>query len=247
MQLLLKYLIIVSLFSLCDSCSKNDELPAQNTLELLASYKINVLEPSGLAVNSNGTILYTVSDNSNKIYKLSTTGNVLQTFNYVGNDLEGVSTFTTNKLLVVEERTKEVVAYDMGTGTFSKHSINYENTDANSGLEGITYNANDNTIFILNEKDPGLLIRLKSDFTIVSKVELRFANDYSGIFYETATNDLWIVSDQNKTINKCNLQGQLVKSYPINVVKAEGIAVFDDKIYVVSDAEAKLYIFKKPI
>jgi len=135
----------------------------------------------------------------------------------------------------------------MGSGSYIKHKIDYENTDSNSGLEGITYNFNDNTIFILNEKDPGLLIKLKSDFTILSKVKLDFASDYSGIFYESATNNLWIVSDQSKTINKCNLLGKLIESYPISVIKAEGIAVSNDKIYIVSDAEAKLYIFKKPI
>lgn len=229
------------------SCSNSNDFPIKNKLELIASYKINVLEPSGLAINSNGTILYTVSDNTNKIYKLSITGDILKTFEYAGNDLEGVSTFTTNKLLLAEERTKEIVEYDMGTSSFIKHKIDYKNTTANSGLEGVAYNMNDETIFILNEKDPGLLIRLNPNYTIKSSIELDFAADFSGIFHESATDNLWIVSDQSKTINKCNLLGKLMESYPINVTKAEGIAISNDKIYVVSDAEAKLYVFKKPV
>ena len=241
-------ILIIGALALTGSCSNQNETQLnEDALELMNTYSINVLEPSGLAINSDGTILYTVSDKTNKIYKLSTTGTILQTFNYVGNDLEGVSTFSNNKLLVVEERTKEVVEYDMGTGDFNKHTIDYENTAANSGLEGITYNDNDDTIYILNEKDPGLLMNLRSNYTILSKVKLDFASDYSGIFYESATDILWIVSDQSKTINKCTLSGKLIKSYPINVIKAEGIAVSNDKIYVVSDAQAKLYIFKKPI
>ena len=239
---------IIGAFILSGSCSKQNEANLKDdALELMNTYSIQVSEPSGLAINSEGTNLYTVSDNTNKIYKLSSRGTILKTYNYEGNDLEGVTTFSNNKLLVVEERTKEVVEYDMGSGSYIKYKIDYENTDSNSGLEGITYNFNDNTIFILNEKDPGLLIKLKSDFTILSKVKLDFASDYSGIFYESATNNLWIVSDQSKTINKCNLLGKLIESYPISVIKAEGIAVSNDKIYIVSDAEAKLYIFKKPI
>ncbi|HMQ42935.1 MAG TPA: SdiA-regulated domain-containing protein [Mariniflexile sp.] len=238
---------VLLLLFLVASCSKNDAQETTNSkLELVASYKLNVLEPSGLAINSEGTVLYTVSDNSNKIYKLSTIGKVLQTFGYTGNDLEGISVVSNTKLLVVEERTIEVVEYDMVTGNYFKHKIDYKNTDANSGLEGVAYNTNDQTVFVLNEKDPGLLIRLRPDYTILSSVALNFASDYSGIFHESATNNLWIVSDQNKTINKCNLMGKLIESYPINVTKAEGIAVSNDKIYVVSDAEAKLYIFKKP-
>lgn len=239
---------LASILIITLSCSKNDEEPTTNNkLELIASYKIYVLEPSGLAINSEGTILYTVSDNTNKIYKLSITGNLLQTYQYSGNDLEGVSTFKTNKLLLAEERTKEIVEYDMNSGAYSKHKISYENKDENSGIEGVTYNPTDNTIFMLNEKDPGLLIRLRADYSIISTKELKFASDYSGIFYENSSNNLWIVSDQSRTVNKCSLIGELIKSYSIGVSKAEGVVVTNDKIYVVSDSDAKLYVFNKPI
>lgn len=226
--------------------NNNDIISNNDTLELEASYKIDVLEPSGLAINSSSTVLYTVSDNTAQVYKLSITGNVIQTFNYKGNDLEGVSTFTDNKLLLAEERTKEIVVLNMVTDEFLKHAINYENKDANSGIEGVSYDANSNTIFSLNEKNPGLLIRLRADFSVIATYELGFANDYSGIFYESSSNNLWIVSDQSKTINKCSLTGKVIKSYSINTTQAEGIAVTNNKIYIISDAEAKLYVFKKP-
>ena len=38
----------------------------------------------------------------------------------------------------------------------------------------------------------------------------------------------------------------LLKSYSINITQAEGIAISNNKIYVISDAEAKLYIYKLP-
>lgn len=230
------------------SCNDNDEGDNPNKiLELEASYKIGVLEPSGLAVSSSGDVLYTVSDHTAEVYKLSVTGDVIQTYNYKGNDLEGVSTFTGNKLLLAEERTKEIVVFDTATGAYSKHRINYKNNDENSGIEGVAYNTTDGTIFILNEKNPGNLIRLRADFSIIAVYELDFASDYSGIFHDSYSNSLWIVSDQNKTINKCTLTGELVKSYSIGVTQAEGIAISNDKIFVVSDAEAKLFTYKKPI
>ena len=248
MLLLKKYLLFIFLgLIIIASCSDNNEDIPKDLLELEASYKIDVLEPSGLAVNSAGNALYTVSDNTAQVYKLSTTGNVIQTLNYVGNDLEGVSTFTGNKLLLAEERTKEIVEFDMSAGSSLKHKINYENSSDNSGIEGVTYNSVDGTIFILNEKDPGKLIRLRADFTVIAEYDLNFAIDYSGIFYESLTNNLWIVSDQNKTINKCTLTGELIKKYSISVTQAEGIAIANNKIYVVSDAEAKLYVYKKPM
>ncbi|MCB0486086.1 MAG: SdiA-regulated domain-containing protein [Flavobacteriaceae bacterium] len=217
------------------SCDKNDTFSSADTLELITSYNVDVIEPSGLAVNSSGNILYTVSDNTNKIYKLTTTGSIIQSYSYVGNDLEGVSLYTDNKLLVAEERTKEIVVFDMTTNQTVKHEIAYENNDENSGLEGVTYDADDNSIFILNEKSPGLLIELNSNFSMASETELNFAVDFSGIFYESLNKNLWIVSDQSRSVYKCDLKGRVLENYPINVSKAEGIAVTIDKIYIISD------------
>ena len=231
------------------SCSDSDDNGSEyskDDLELLSTFAVAVAEPSGLAINSTATALYTVSDHTAKVYKLSTKGDVTKIYSYKGDDLEGVSSFKAGKLLLAEERTKELVEFDMGSGTFIKHKIHYENKDDNSGMEGVAYAENLNAIFILNEKNPGKLIRLRSDFSVVAEYELNFASDYSGIFYDQSTKELWIVSDQSKTINKCSLKGDVLESYSIGITQAEGIAISNDKIYVISDAEAKLYIYKKP-
>jgi uncharacterized protein YjiK len=230
------------------ACSKSEAVViTDNKLELISSDKINVSEASGLTINAVGSTLYTVSDNTNNIYELATNGTVLKEYVYNGNDVEGISMVSTNKVLLVEERTKEIVEYDLNTKNHKKHTIIYSNNDSNSGLEGIAFNLNDNTIFILNEKNPGLLMRLRSDFSIIESYALDFASDYSGIFHDKELNILWILSDQSKTINKCSLQGALIKSYSINVIKAEGIAVTNNTIYIVSDSNSTLYKFNKPI
>jgi len=231
------------------SCNDDDEilndLP-EDSLELIESYKIDVLEPSGLTIDETGTILYAVSDNTGHIYKLSTEGVLLETYNYNGNDLEGVTTFTENKLLLAEERTKQIVEYDLNTGITSKHTINYVNNFENNGIEGIAYKENDRSTFILNEMNPGKLIRLRADFSIIKEYDLDFASDYSGVFYDVALNSLWILSDQNNSLNRCTLQGVLIEKFPIRVTQAEGVAITNDKIYIVSDLESKLYVYKKP-
>ena len=239
-------LIIFSLVVIL-SCDNDDvsDIP-KDELELIAIYNIDVLEPSGLAINNSGNTLYTVSDNTAQVFKLSTKGEVIQTFNYVGQDLEGVSTFKDNKLLLAEERTKEIVEFDMQTGIYSKHEIDYDNNSSNSGMEGITYNINDNSIYILNEKDPGKLIKLRLDYTVMAEYDLNFASDYSGIYYENSTNNLWILSDQYSTLNKCTLTGDLIESYPVRITQPEGVAIGNEKVYIISDAEEKLYIYNKP-
>ena len=91
------------------ACNKSDSVvKTNNNLELISSEKINVSEASGLTINASGSTLYTVSDNTSNIYELSTNGAVLKEYVYNGNDVEGISMVSNNKVLLVEERTKEI-------------------------------------------------------------------------------------------------------------------------------------------
>ncbi len=135
---------------------------------------------------------------------------------------------------------------DLETGQGSNHKIKYKNQEKSSGIEGVTYDHNSETIFILNEKNPGQLIQLSNDFSVLAIYDLDFAKDYSGIFYENSSDKLWIISDQNRTVNKCTLQGKLIESFTIDVKQAEGITIANNQIYIVSDSEERLYVYKKP-
>ena len=99
---------------------------------------------------------------------------------------------------------------------------------------------------MLNEKNPGLLLELDSNGKILKETNLRFASDYSGIFHDELNDQLWILSDQSRTINRSRTDGVLIESFNINVTQAEGIAVnsTEQLIYVVSDATENLYVFK---
>ncbi len=240
----MKNIFTILFLSTCFYLSCDKESTHTSQLELLNTYSIDVPEPSGLSISGN--VLYTVSDNTNNVYKLSTSGSVLQTIEFNGNDLEGVSNYTNGKLLLVEERTKKIIELTITTGDYLSHQMNYDNNEPNAGIEGIAYNSNHQIIYFLNEKNPGKLFKLNSSFNVIQSYNLDFANDYSGIFYDSSLNLLWIVSDESQSINKCTLDGELLDSYFINVNKPEGIVVTNDKIYVVSDSQERLYVFQKP-
>ncbi len=236
-------LLIVTIL-LLDSCHKNHS--ASTRLEWENAYDINVPEPSGLASTDSENVLLSVSDQTNMVYKMTLTGQIIQTYNYTGHDLEGITGYTSGTLLLVEERNKNIIELNTLTGVSHIHSIAYENEEANSGMEGIAYNPNTQTIYFLNEKRPGKLFRLNTNYSITNSIELDFAQDYSGIVYDADADVLWILSDESQSINKCTLDGMLIQSYSIQVHKPEGICIIDDKIYIVSDSEEKLYIFPKP-
>lgn len=242
-----KVIPLVGLLGLSVACTDDGEISYDNdAFEVLNVYSISVQEPSGLAINPSTNTLFTISDNANNVYELSLTGEIVNEYSFTGDDLEGISMFVNNKILMAEERTKEIIEFDLSTEVFTKHEIDYDNNAENSGIEGVTYNPNNNRIYSLNEKNPGLLLTLNTNFQVESQTNLDFASDYSGICYDSNLDMLWIVSDQSKTLNKCSLTGDLIKKYDISIEKAEGIAVTSNRIYIISDAENKLYTFNKP-
>ena len=241
----MKYkLLIIFFFTIfLSSCEKESEEDHKETLTILNSYSIDVKEPSGLTFDNSNNVLYTVSDNTNKIYKIGLTGTVFQEYNYVGNDLEGICINKEKNLVLVEERRRQIVEYNTSTKESISHNIEIEENEPNSGLEGITYDSRDKTFFVLNEKSPGLLIVLDQSFKIKAKYNLDFASDYSGICYSAEEDLIWVVSDQSKTLTKCQKNGDMIKQYRLNIDKVEGIAidVKERVFYMVSDSRNQLY------
>lgn len=216
-----------------------------NQLELLGTYDLTIPEPSGLAIDPTGN-LYVVSDQTNQMYQINYVGQTVQTFGFTGNDLEGISYYKTGKFLLAEERTKNIVVYNPIDNTFESHLMSYENTDSNSGIEGVAYNPNTETIYFVNEKNPGKLFKTDTGFNFSGIYDLNFDSDFSDVYFETNTNILWILSDESQTVHACSTEGVLSESFSINVDQPEGIVVTSDKIYIVSDSQKKLYIFQKP-
>ena len=230
------------------SCRKDEDTKAQDRLTIINSYSVIVKEPSGLVYDKVRKVLYAVSDNTNRIYKLSKTGSILQEYSFIGNDLEGITIAKDGDLLVVEERKREVIKYNTSTEVKKVYSVGVEENDANSGLEGICYTSEDNTYFVLNEKNPGLLLILNQNFVKIETYSLSFANDFSGICYDRGEDVIWIVSDQSKTLTKCDKKGNKLKQYNLSIDKAEGIALdeVNKLFYIVSDSKNILYEIEYP-
>jgi uncharacterized protein YjiK len=236
------YFLVLTLFSCCEDMPKTQ----LEKLNLLSEVKISVVEPSGMSFNSNKTFLYVVSDNTAKVYKLSLSGALIGTLEYEGVDLEGVTVDSnTGDIIVVEERKREIVRLNKYGKEIKRSFLDIENNKANSGLEGITFNKDNRHLYVLNEKDPGLLIELDGDGSILKQTELEFASDYSGIFYEENEKKLWIISDQSRTVTKCDLEGKKIISYKLNSSKAEGVVVDIEakKIYIVLDGMDKMQVY----
>lgn len=218
--------------------------PEAATLTLLEAHVLSVAEPSDLAIDETGTILWTVTNHPEKVYQLKTDGTVVKTLSYVGYDLEGIAyDVRDHTLWLAEENRREVVHVDLDGAVLATYPLGLTGAQ-NSGLEGICVN-DSGTVFVLNEKEPGLFIRLKSDVSIETSTGLSFSLDYSGMSYDAPRKCFWITGDQSEKLYLWT-PNRVVAEYVLPFPKPEGVA-FDpisNRIYVVSDQTNALYVFK---
>lgn len=244
-----KSLLLLALFILIQ-CSLNDGVNAidnNSGLNQIASYRIDVPEPSGLSLHANGMSLWTVSDQTAKVYQLSLDGKLLKTLSYQGEDLEAVSQSPLDfSLWVAEERSREIVHLDSTGKELGRYFIPVDQRSENSGLEGIAVHPFNGRNYVLNEKDPAVFLKLTTGQSIAHSTTIDFVDDCSGLDFEPQGSFCWLVSDESKKVVKCDSSGLKIESFKISVDKAEGIAVStaDSIIYIVSDSEQKLYLFR---
>lgn len=243
-----KLLIIILLF-ISLSCQRNQPgtgitNPAAQNLKQLASYPMNVPEPSGLFYNSKTNSLFTVSDGNGTVYEINFNGSVLRSFMIPSSDLEGITFSANNDTMYVVEETNRLVSKYLADGRkLSSFSVNVA-TAPNNALEGITID-NNNHIIIINEKNPRMILEFIGQKELFRK-EIDYASDLSDIFYERNTNSFWIVSDESQKVIWLSRDFNLIGQWSIPFTKGEGITIHNNKIYIVNDATNTLYEFEKP-
>jgi len=234
------FLFIVIVFGIISCLPK---VNSQTKLNLIASFKLSIKEPSGITAFKNH--LYIVSDQTGNIYKTNLKGKVLQKIKTNYSDVEGIA-INPNKsqFLIVDEAKRTLITLNFDGSFVKKVKIKGKQDHHNSGLEGIAYNASKNKIYVLNEKSPKQLLEVNKKGEVLNKLKLDFSKDLSGLCFDEKTNTFWIVSDESKHIYNISKKGKLLKKYKIAVEKAEGIAVYKNRIYIVSDSMNKLFVFE---
>lgn len=237
-------IFFTALLVLSTNCNPSDN-KNKRELKQLAEYKIKVSEPSGLALTIDKKHLWTVSDQNKSAYMLTLDGKIVKSVKIDAVDLEGITIINDTTIAVVSERSGEIIFVGYSGKELNRFSTSHINKN-NTGLEGIEYDKNSAHFFIIKEKNPAYLIEYDQKFNELSRKELKFASDYSGVELIAETNQLWIISDENKSLFLCNKKGEVIETYKVKITQIEGIAidVKSKRIYFVSDIEEKLYIFE---
>ncbi len=235
------FLFLVGL-SLATCISKKS---SKSNLELLQKIKLNIAEPSGITAFNNN--LYIVSDKNGSFYSTSLEGEILKKHSTKFNDLEGITIQeSSHTIWLVEESERKLVKLDSLGNRIRKIKVKGKQQSKNNGLEGVCFVESENSLYVVNENSPKQLLQLNLKGKITNKFNLDFSKDISGICFDKTSNSFWIVSDESESVYNISKKGMLIKSYKIPVNKAEGIVIYNNKMYVVSDSENNLYIFKIP-
>lgn len=238
------FIIFISSVLFAFSCNNQKEENVK-TLIFSISEKIPVSEPSGIDLSYDEKAFWIVSDQDSKVYLIDSWGNEIKNFTVNGEDLEGITVLTDSTLAVILERTREVVILDTSGKELNRKKIDLEG-ELNSGLEGISYDPNKKTFYIVNEKKPRLLLTLDKNLAELRRDTLDFVKDVSEIFFDDKDNTLWILSDESKCIVKTDLSGNPIEKFKIKIDQPEGITFNKarTKLFIVSDFTGNLYVFE---
>jgi uncharacterized protein YjiK len=241
-----------------------------------------VAEPSGLVVSKEGDALWTVSDDRKSVFKISLEGDPLnhQSFKIGEKDLEGIALGPTNdRLVVVKEETNEILEVSLASkSVVARHALSamvgfsdierhFPNGD-DKGLEGITFDQDRATFFVLKEANPAMMIELSKDLGSILEARVLDAAkgfvdddvdtgkvDVSGLQYDQTRSSFWIVSDLARRLYLYDWDlDRVIQSAALGyekdgdfreIEKAEGVAIDPrrHRLYVVSDEESRLYVF----
>ncbi len=232
------------------SCSRHEQsatdpgTPAAQSLQLITTYSLSVTEPSGLAYSQATRALYMISDNRSEIFRIDTTGKVLSSIPVSASDIEGVAVSNSGDTLYIVEETASLLSTVLMNGTKISSVPVVVHTNPQHSLEGVTVD-NAGRLVVINEKAPTMLLEFMGGVE-VRRLLLTYSSDISDICYDASGDCYWIVSDESEKVMKVSRSGVLLGEWSIPVRQGEGLAFIRDRCYIVSDVDAKLYVFVKP-
>lgn len=223
---------------------------------------------SGITYDYDRDRLLAVTNGSPmEILALSKTGEVLERYPLAGfEDVEGITYMGNGRVALADEDLQQLDVIDLPTvvrpihvdeAQFIALAINL--SQSNKGFEGVTYDAVNDRLLAIKERDPRQLyeisgvmkslggpLRIKvTDLTSWINRSV-FARDLSDACYDPKTGHLVILSDESKSLIELDGDGKFVSFLPLR----SGISQLKDDAPqaegVTMDSSGNLYVVSEP-
>ncbi len=226
---------------------------------------------SGITYNKKTGTLFVITNGPTQIYEISTNGECLRNIELTGfEDTEGIVHLYDSLFAVLEERKRslDIIQIESKTNQIAVNdivqslSLCFDDKD-NKGFEGIAYDSEKSSFYIVKEKPPLQLLKVeglanKNRINISAQQQIirfdLFMEDFSGLHFDFRTRHLLFLSDESKLAAEVSLQGEQISFMDLekgfsglneDIPQAEGITMDDMRnIYVVSEPNL-LYKFSK--
>jgi uncharacterized protein YjiK len=221
------------------------------------SFKIPAIPKnlSGITYSPESETLFLVSNTPARIYEITPEGRLIRQIDLVGfHDTEDIVFVEKQTFAVVEERRKTVVVFEIAPTAKAVQYANCRHIQAlppegvNKGLEGLAWDPVLRTFLISQENNPRAVYTIpygaKGDAQEVPSLhELPWIKlgCYSGIFFDSVSRRLLILSRRSAKIKDYSLEGQekgslnLFRSIP-GIIRTEGLTVVPGgDLYVCSE------------
>ncbi|WP_044416299.1 SdiA-regulated domain-containing protein [Halarcobacter anaerophilus] len=229
---------------------------------------------SGITYNKDTDTLFAITNKPRDIYEITLNGDFIRKIELTGfKDTEDITYLYDGIFAVIDEKKAQFFVFYLDKNTEKIDISNVKdsfrlkiNSYKNFGYEGISYDKKNDTIFIVNEKFPLELIKIKNfiskksmDITFSNKLTAynNFMGDFSSLFFENRSSSLLFLSDESKMIAEVDSENgaqisflQLKEGFlglKKDIPQAEGISM-DNKgnLYIVSEPNL-FYIFKRDL
>lgn len=213
---------------------------------------------SALTLHADSGHLWVITDDRERLVEFTDDGTLVREVKLAGfEDTEGLCHLAGDQFLVAEEDRMCITLVDVPAGaTKVKADGRRRELDIrsrkNKGLEGVSYDASTDTVFLVREDKPPAVYRLtplltegRSVITELS-LDLKGFDDLSDIFFDPRTRWLWLLSHESQRAAAFDLQGRRVAEMRLkqghhglseDIEQAEGI---------VRDRRGRLLICSEP-
>lgn len=255
--------------------------PQQASAFNLADYEVAIdgkhipglSDASGLTFHPPTGTLFSVLNDEPMIIQLNKQGQLLRKIRVEGvSDMEGITHVSNNQFLVVEESKNRLVLIDISDADAiniedqPKLTLGFTN-ESNKNFEGISWDAKNERILIVNEKEPKRLVEihglLKSPGDTDAEIAIRDVwqdkpgfmrafRDLASLTYHEDTGHLLLLSEESKLIKEYDSRGEALSAMLLwkgfhglesTVPQAEGMAIGPDReIYIISEPNL-FYVF----
>jgi uncharacterized protein YjiK len=227
-------------------------------------------DASGIAWSGFTESLFVVRNDDPMIFELDAKANVIRNIELHGfYDVEGIAWLSENIFAVVEERTCSVWLIDINGNTtsitkpktpfFTMPDLN--KSFGNSGCEDVAWDAKKNTLYLIKEKSPAVLLSvtgldIHSEQQGALTVQVMYSSsgmgilgsDISGLHFDVGNGQLLVLSDESKAITGINMNPTVIatSAFELGWFNNGLLAGIPQPEGVTMDTAGNLYVLSEP-